>query len=192
MTLQSPFPLLHKSVGQTSCFQEGSALPSLQTRVRRSQPPISLPAYYLQHHLLHFTLLLITWYFCKQHVPGSSCTLPLRELLHKHCDCLNKRTILSSDVNFSFSLAEQCKLWQFGGTAWVTNGGNYFPRSVHVSDQTCTPSFSIPSPPVNTPCERFTRDACPRAPWRCWTLMGASHLIHPKGNQPDAATISIS
>lgn len=47
----------------------------------------------------------ITWHFCKQHVPGSSCPLLLKELLQKQYDCLTERTILSWNVNFSFSLA---------------------------------------------------------------------------------------
>lgn len=54
--LRSPFPLFYKSMVQTSCFQEGSALASTQTHVHCSQPPIPLHAYCLQCHLLHFTV----------------------------------------------------------------------------------------------------------------------------------------
>lgn len=96
---------LYKSGVQTSCFQEGSTLAPPPTRVRCAQPPVPLLARCLQRHLLHFTSLPIMRYFGKQHVPGSSCTLPLRELLHNQGDCLNRRTVLSSDVNFPFSLA---------------------------------------------------------------------------------------
>lgn len=120
----------------TGTFANVFAIPS---------PPISPHAYSLQHPLLLFTSLPVMWYSGKQHVPGSSCTLPLRRLLHKECDCLNQSTIYSPDVNFSFSLAWQCKLCQFGGTVWVMNREIVF--SFHAC-QTCTPSSSIPYLPV--------------------------------------------
>lgn len=102
-----------------------------RSRLRKHAPAAptlqSLPARCLQRHLLHFTALPVTRRFGKQRVPGSSCTSPLRELLHNQGDCLNKRTVFSSDVNFSFSLAQQRKLGQSGGAAWVMSGDSIFP-----------------------------------------------------------------
>lgn len=71
-------------------------------------PSAPFAAFYIAPH---YVLFLQTT------CPGSSCTLPLKVLLYKQWNCVNKRTILSSNMNSSCSLTMQCKLWLFRATS---------------------------------------------------------------------------